>query len=359
MSIRSARSRRPEGGAPGSAGGARGGGGGRRSPTTGIRCHDAEIMRRALEYCCDVRQAGDPARPGPVADQGRGDERRVRRHHARAARDARGSPRRSWSSATSGSPSTRGDSTTWLTSARPAAVAAGAGRQRRRELRVTCEVTPHHFTLTDEAVRGYDTNTKMNPPLRTREDIEAIKEGLRDGTIDAIATDHAPHSFDEKEVEYPAAPFGIVGLETAIGLAVTELLPQERPLAPAAHREALRQSRGRILRPAAGRDRGRGDGEPDDLRSRGRVGGFPGTVPVPVAEHPLRGDAPERTTGGDHQQRCGLLALSHVPGIHGKVGGPQAPPVLPPSCGSAGRRSDNRPAVPTRRRRSSPPSARG
>ncbi len=95
---------------------------------------------------------------------------------------------------------------------------------KEKGLKVTCEVAPHHFTLTDESLRGYDTNTKMNPPLRTREDIEAIKEGLRDGTIDAIATDHAPHSFDEKEVEFQVAPFGIVGLETAIGLAVTELL---------------------------------------------------------------------------------------------------------------------------------------
>jgi dihydroorotase len=94
---------------------------------------------------------------------------------------------------------------------------------RDRKIRVTCEVAPHHFTLTDEIVRSYDTNTKMNPPLRTKQDIEAIKAGLKDGTIDVIATDHAPHSFDEKEVEYQQAPFGIVGLETAIGLALTEL----------------------------------------------------------------------------------------------------------------------------------------
>jgi len=94
---------------------------------------------------------------------------------------------------------------------------------KRRGIPVTCEVAPHHFTLTDEALRTYDTNTKMNPPLRTRDDVEAIKAGLRDGTIDAIATDHAPHSFDEKEVEFQVAPFGIIGLETAIGLCVTEL----------------------------------------------------------------------------------------------------------------------------------------
>jgi dihydroorotase len=97
-------------------------------------------------------------------------------------------------------------------------------RAKAKGIKVTAEATPHHFTLTDEAVRSFDTNTKMNPPLRTRDDVEAIKQGLRDGTIDAIATDHAPHSFDEKEVEYVAAPFGIVGLETAIGLAITELL---------------------------------------------------------------------------------------------------------------------------------------
>jgi len=85
-------------------------------------------------------------------------------------------------------------------------------------------VTPHHFTLTDDVVRSYDTNMKMNPPLRTKEDVEAMKEALRDGTIDVIATDHAPHSFDEKQVEFQAAPFGIVGLETAIGLAITGLV---------------------------------------------------------------------------------------------------------------------------------------
>ncbi len=91
-------------------------------------------------------------------------------------------------------------------------------------LNVTCEVTPHHFSLTDEAVGGFDTNTKMNPPLRTREDVDALKKGLKDGTIDVIATDHAPHSFDEKQVEFQSAPFGIVGLETALGLVVTELV---------------------------------------------------------------------------------------------------------------------------------------
>ncbi len=100
-------------------------------------------------------------------------------------------------------------------------------RQAKREgLAVTCEVTPHHFTLTDEAVTSFDTNTKMNPPLRTADDVVAMKEGLRDGTIDAIATDHAPHTIDEKDVEYTQAPFGIVGLETAVGLSITGLVDE-------------------------------------------------------------------------------------------------------------------------------------
>ena len=100
---------------------------------------------------------------------------------------------------------------------------------KKKGLRVTCEVTPHHFTLTDDVVRTFDTNTKMNPPLRTKDDVEALKQGLKDGTIDVIATDHAPHSFDEKQVEFQVAPFGIVGLETALGLAITQLV-QKRVL---------------------------------------------------------------------------------------------------------------------------------
>jgi dihydroorotase len=97
-------------------------------------------------------------------------------------------------------------------------------RAKAEGVNVTCEVTPHHFTLTDEAVEGYDTNTKMAPPLRSREHLEAVLEGLRDGTIDAIATDHAPHHSDEKALEYDRAPFGITGLETAVGLAFNELV---------------------------------------------------------------------------------------------------------------------------------------
>jgi dihydroorotase len=87
-----------------------------------------------------------------------------------------------------------------------------------RGVKVTAETCPHYFTLTDEAVRGYNTQAKMNPPLRTADDVAAIKQGLTDGTIDVIATDHAPHGMDEKSGEFDYAPFGIVGLETALGL---------------------------------------------------------------------------------------------------------------------------------------------
>lgn len=97
-------------------------------------------------------------------------------------------------------------------------------RAKNEGINVTCEVTPHHFTFTDAAVEGYDTNTKMAPPLRSEDHLEAVLEGLRDGTIDAIATDHAPHHSDEKALEYDRAPFGITGLETALGLAFTELV---------------------------------------------------------------------------------------------------------------------------------------
>jgi dihydroorotase len=97
-------------------------------------------------------------------------------------------------------------------------------RAKNEGINVTCEVTPHHFTLTDKAVEGYDTNTKMAPPLRGEEHLEAIIEAIKDGTIDAIATDHAPHHSDEKALEYDRAPFGITGLETAVGLAFNELV---------------------------------------------------------------------------------------------------------------------------------------
>ena len=107
---------------------------------------------------------------------------------------------------------------------------------KRRGVQVTCEATPHHFTLTEEAIRSlplrhaqgqgsaFDPNAKMNPPLRSAADLAAIHEGLKDGTIDAIATDHAPHTLYEKEQEFDSAPFGVVGLETALGLVIISLV---------------------------------------------------------------------------------------------------------------------------------------
>ena len=97
---------------------------------------------------------------------------------------------------------------------------------KKRGVRVTCETCPHYFSLTDEACRGYNTNAKMNPPLRTAEDVLAIKEGLKDGTIDCIVTDHAPHHPDEKECEFGYAKNGIVGLETSLGLGIKCLVKE-------------------------------------------------------------------------------------------------------------------------------------
>lgn len=95
--------------------------------------------------------------------------------------------------------------------------------------KVTAEVTPHHFTLTDAAVAEYETNAKMNPPLRSQDDVDALREGIADGTIDVIASDHAPHHINLKMLEFDRAPFGITGLETAVGLAMTQLkLPLAR-----------------------------------------------------------------------------------------------------------------------------------
>jgi len=101
-------------------------------------------------------------------------------------------------------------------------------RGKRAHAHVTCEVTPHHFTLIDENVGEYDTNFKMNPPLRSVSDREAIVAALADGTIDAIATDHAPHAPHEKQVEFERAPFGVTGLETALAIAITQLYRNQR-----------------------------------------------------------------------------------------------------------------------------------
>jgi len=124
-----------------------------------------------------------------------------------------------------------------LTGARLHIAHVSAGRSvelirdaKQAGVRVTAEVTPHHLALTDERIRGYDTNQKMAPPLRTARDREALVEGLADGTIDCVATDHAPHAAFEKDVEFTEAPFGVVGLETALPIVLD--LVRERLLSP-------------------------------------------------------------------------------------------------------------------------------
>ena len=138
---------------------------------------------------------------------------------------------------------------------------AGAVRLVRdakaRGIRVTAEVTPHHLVLTDEAVRGFDPNTKMNPPLRSKRDADAVLEALADGTIDCIATDHAPHAVSDKEGEFDQAPFGIVGLETAVAVLLDRLVrPGRLPLVTLVSRLAADPARlfglpGGSLRPGA------------------------------------------------------------------------------------------------------------
>ncbi len=97
-------------------------------------------------------------------------------------------------------------------------------KAKKKGIKVTAEVTPHHFSLSDESVLGFDTNMKMSPPLRSRLDKEALREGLKNGVIDAIASDHAPHTENEKEIEFERAEFGVIGLETELAVSITELV---------------------------------------------------------------------------------------------------------------------------------------
>lgn len=100
-------------------------------------------------------------------------------------------------------------------------------RAKKKGIKVTCETAPHYFSLSEEAALGFDTNLKMNPPLRSKEDMVSIRQGLTDGTIDAIASDHAPHTENEKEIEFERAEFGVIGLETELAVSITELVHTE------------------------------------------------------------------------------------------------------------------------------------
>ena len=174
-------------------------------------------------------------------------------------------------------------------------------------LAVTAEATTHHFTLTEAELAGYDPVFKVNPPLRTQADVDAIKAGLADGTIDAIATDHAPHTQDAKELPLDQAPPGMLGLETALALALTELdLPIEQVLAlmswqPAAIAGGMaRAIDGRIRR---GAELGRHH-RPGGHRSRGHLDGRPGPPGQPEPQHALRRTHPHRAGPPHHRERA-------------------------------------------------------
>lgn len=190
---------------------------------------DAGLMRHALEYCAMfgvpvVDHAEDPGLAAAGAmHEGRTSVRLGLKGIPAAAEEAMVSRDLLLAELTGGRLHIAHASTRGTVALLRAAKARG--------VRVTAEATPHHFTLTDEAVAEYDGNAKMNPPLRAAEDREALRQALADGAIDAIATDHAPHHRDEKDVEFDNAAFGIVGLETALPLSLR--LVEELVLSPA------------------------------------------------------------------------------------------------------------------------------
>ena len=185
-----------------------------------------------------------------------------------------------------------------------AAALAAVRQARRNGLRVTCEVAPHHFLLTEEHVGLYNTHAKMNPPLRSAADRDAMIEGILDGVVDAIATDHAPHAMHEKEVEFELAPNGITGLETALGLCLRWLhgewkMPLGRVLSLlSAQPAALLGLKGRGTLAVGSFARCGG------LRSQGRVDLPRNGVEIEGEEHALRwlGDAGQSAL--DDQRRA-------------------------------------------------------
>ena len=176
---------------------------------------------------------------------------------------------------------------------------------KARGVKVTCEVAPHHFTLTDDLLAEpvpYDTNTKMNPPLREARDRDAMLAGIADGSVDVIATDHAPHHYDEKHVEFDRAPFGIVGLETAVPLSLDRLVHAGRHPAAASDRADVGQPgahpEGAWRHARRGRGRRRHD---PGARSAGDDRS--GAAAQPIEEHAVpRLDAPRRRRGDDRRR---------------------------------------------------------
>ena len=159
-------------------------------------------------------------------------------------------------------------------------------RAKARGVRVTAEATPHHFTLTDECLRTFDANFKMNPPLRGREHVEAVIAGLADGTIDAVASDHAPHAQEKKMQELDQAPFGIVGLETSLALVITKLIEPGHLDWPTAIRK-MSLNPARILGIPKGTLAIGADGRRDDHRPQGPLDGRSRQVPLEEHKHAL------------------------------------------------------------------------
>jgi dihydroorotase len=171
---------------------------------------------------------------------------------------------------------------------------------KARGARVSCEVTPHHFVLTDEMLGApvpYDTNAKMNPPLREVADRDAMLQGLADGSVDAIATDHAPHHYDEKQVEFDQAPFGITGLETAVSLCLDRLV-HSGVITMARLVELLSVNPARILRVPGG---SLAEGAPADLTI------LAPELPVTVTVERMRSKS-RNTPFGGWQLRGGVAA---------------------------------------------------
>lgn len=192
----------------------------------GSSVEDSELMRRALEYCLMFdkpvlcHEESRPLVQGGVMHEGRVSNLLGLRGMPAEAEDVMVSRDLTLAESVGARLHVMHVST--------AGSIAAIRRAKARGVRVTAEVTPHHITLTDEELRSFNPNFKMNPPLRSREHVDACIEGLVDGTIDAIATDHAPHAAEKKEREIDVAPFGIVGLETALPLAIETLVDSGR-----------------------------------------------------------------------------------------------------------------------------------
>src|SRR5438876_6831020 len=187
---------------------------------------------------------------------------------------------------------------------------------KKRGLPVTAETCPHYFTLTEEAVAGYNTNAKMNPPLRTEDDRQAILAGLADGTLDVIASDHAPHTAAQKSQEFDNAPFGIIGLETTVGLVLDELV-HKKVMSLAAAVAALTDAPARALNLAGGH---LSPGAPADvtlidLKAKHVVGRFASkSQNSPFIGRTLHGQPVATLVGGEIVMRSGRLIKK--PDIH-------------------------------------------